>query len=286
LRTIRELKPKVVVLLGGSAVKSLIGIDYAKKVGEITQWIGWTIPSQQFNTFIVPTYHPSYLLRMGDDTVLRRIVRQNLSQAILCESKRLPTCDLNELKRSCDILTQNEDIERCLIDLGTREGICAFDFETDRLKPEHPDSAIVCVSFCIDGKKTIACRIDPTHYNLLADVMRNSKLKKIAQNLKFEHRWSLAVLKTKVRGWIADTMLQAHIEDNRSGITGLKFQTYVRFGIGDYASSVQPYFDSKTPNSPNKIKQVPIRQLLEYCALDSLFEWKLFKLQQKTLELE
>ena len=74
-----------------------------------------------------------------------------------------------------------------------------------------------------------------------------------------------------VNNWRWCSMHAAHVIDNRSKFTSLKFQVYVNFGIGDYDSSVSKYLKGKDPTRPNRIDEAPIEELLMYCGLDSLF---------------
>jgi hypothetical protein len=120
--------------------------------------------------------------------------------------------------------------------------------------------------------------------NLLA----NSQIGKIAQNMKFEESWSVVRLKQSVNNWIWDTMLAAHILDNRPGVTGLKFQVYTQFGVVDYSSEVESYLQSVDETSANSINRIMElvndkqgkEKLLKYCALDSIFEYRLSKIQR------
>jgi len=71
--------------------------------------------------------------------------------------------------------------------------------------------------------------------------------------------------------------------DNRSGITSLKFQTYVNFGVADYASGVYPYLvgsDYKNANSFNRVTELAETEqgrfkLMQYCGLDTVYEYRL-----------
>jgi hypothetical protein len=80
-------------------------------------------------------------------------------------------------------------------------------------------------------------------------------------------------------------MQAAHILDNRPGILGLKFQTYVNFGVVDYDSHIAPYLtsNSKNGNAFNRVDDIPIDDLLEYCAMDSLFEYRLAEIQRRLM---
>ncbi len=110
------------------------------------------------------------------------------------------------------------------------EGLAAFDYETTGLKPHARGHRIKCASvafspdvvyaFMMPGKKKDR---EP-----LIRFLRNRHIKKIASNIKFEEQWSNVRLGTEVKGWHWDTMLNAHVFDNRPGhITSIKFQAYV-----------------------------------------------------------
>jgi hypothetical protein len=84
-------------------------------------------------------------------------------------------------------------------------------------------------------------------------------------------------------------MLAAHIIDNRFGVTGLKFQSYVRFGVLGYDDDVAPYLKAKDSNSVNRIMELAetkegMRKLLLYNGIDSLMEYRLAVLQKLSLE--
>jgi hypothetical protein len=89
-----------------------------------------------------------------------------------------------------------------------------------------------------------------------------------------------------------DTMQATHIIDNRQGVTGLKFQTYVQFGVIDYASDVSPYLgsvDPKNGNSLNRIMELVKKpggkeMLMKYCGLDSIYEFRLAIKQMYAIE--
>jgi len=68
--------------------------------------------------------------------------------------------------------------------------------------------------------------------------------------------------------------------DNRSGISGLKFQAFVGFGVLGYDNEVSPYLKSKYSNEPNRIMELvqdreSFRKLLIYNGIDSLMEFRL-----------
>jgi hypothetical protein len=121
------------------------------------------------------------------------------------------------------------------------------------------------------------------------DLLKNKLIKKVCQNMKFEHMWSKEILNTTVKGWYWDTMLISHYLDNRTlQTTGLKFQTYVKFGVIDYSSKVEKALQAPESNEHNSLRQFVKsaknrQEVLRYNALDSIFTYRLFKLQETLL---
>ena len=109
------------------------------------------------------------------------------------------------------------------------------------------------------------------------DLLANRSIGKMAHNMKFEETWSVVRLRQPVANWEWDSMLASHVLDNRPGICSLKFQTYINFGIIDYESEVSPYLKSasKDGNALNRIFEADESKLMEYCALDSVYEYRL-----------
>jgi hypothetical protein len=110
----------------------------------------------------------------------------------------------------------------------------------------------------------------------------------VTGNCKFEDRWSKRILGVDVKGWWHDTMLAAHVLDNRGGISSIKFQAFVLLGQPDYDSSIKEYLKSRDPGGYglNRVKQAPIKPLLQYCGMDSLLEYLVAKKQKKLLKKE
>jgi len=281
IKTIKRLQPRVVVLLGLSAIKSLIGTEWGRDIGPMSRWAGWSIPSRAANAWVCPSYHPSYLMRSNEDLVLMQKAEGDLANAVsLASGQAPPILKLEELQRSVEVI---EDPQRALVrmrNLAKQSGVLAFDYETTGLKPERAEQRIVSVSFCLDGADTFACMLSKRHHSALSRILRNPKLKKVASNLKFEERWTRHVLGHPVANWHWDTMLAAHVLDNRSGITSLKFQVYVEFGVPDYEAHVEKLLKAKKANDINRIAEIHPRDLLIYNGMDSLLEYMLCQRQR------
>ena len=289
--TIERLKPKVIVLLGKFAVDSLIPYEWNEKIGDIGRWVGWRIPSQKFNAWICPVYHPSYVLRMQnrggyDDPAIFRIVAMQVKDALSLEDVPVPKLDIERVRKSVEVVSTVRDSALRLKDLASKSGLLTWDIETNRLKCESKGSRIYSVAMKLEDDPPLSCLLDESCYDALSAVLRNEKLLKIAHNAKYEHRVCLRVLKTRVRGWFWDSQLSAHILDNREGITGLKFQTFVNLGVC-YNEKVSRFLKAvdHTENGVNRIDEAPVRDVLEYGGADVVFTERLFRLQRKAFGL-
>jgi hypothetical protein len=107
---------------------------------------------------------------------------------------------------------------------------------------------------------------------------------KIAANAKFEERWTRKTFGHGINKWDFDTMLAAHLLDNKPGVCGLKFQAFVKLGQESYNDHIEPYLKADGSNEENRIKEIAIKELLIYNGLDSLLEWKLAKIQKREIE--
>ena len=165
----------------------------------------------------------------------------------------------------------------------------AFDFETTGLKPNGEGHRIVCCSVAVSEDEVYVFLMPktPKEREPWIKVLKNPEIKKIAQNCKFEFSWSQVRLDVEVQGFVHDTMLMSHILDNRQGITSLAFQVYVNFGNITFKDDTQEYLeaDKKDGNAKNRILElleIPggTEKLLRRNALDSIFEFRLYKKQE------
>ncbi len=283
LNALRELDPEVILLLGNAPVKSLIGWLWKEDPGGISRWAGWNIPCQRLNSWVCPTFHPSYLAR-EENPVLDKLWSKHLEEAFSLEGrpwKKVPDYP-SQVRRILDPRAAAFELRG----LAAGNQPVAFDYETDRIKPDHPDSQIVCCS-ASDGETTVAYPWVGEAVQATRDFLR-SPVPKIAANAKFEHRWTLAKLGCKVRNWVFDTMVAAHVLDNRPGITGLKFQSFVLLGQESYDDRVKPWMKSQGGgNAPNRlpeaVREGGLNGLLLYNGLDALLEWEIAQIQSKKL---
>jgi DNA polymerase len=280
-KIIEECKPKIIILLGNSAIYSLLGHRYKKELGGISKWRGYTIPDQDLGAWVCPTFHPSYVER-SEDGPEETIWKQDLKQAFQKSLEPFP-----------HLTEPTIDIIEDLSVLNKIEGEVAIDYETTGKKPHAPGHRIVCcaVADSVDHAYVFMMPHSRQERKPFIDLLANPKIGKIAQHMKFEEMWSVVRLKQNVQNWVWDTILATHILDNRPGVTGLKFQVYTQFGVVDYSSDVEPYLhstDDTNANALNKIMELikstqGKERLLKYCALDAVYEYRLSKLQREII---
>jgi DNA polymerase I-like protein with 3'-5' exonuclease and polymerase domains len=171
-------------------------------------------------------------------------------------------------------------IIRCIKGLINWGEPIAFDYETNCLKPEYPGAEIVSCSICWGDKHVIAFPWTEKIAEAM-DLLLKSPVRKIASNMKFEERWTKYVFGYPVQNWDWDTMLAAHVLNNSRGVTGLKFQSFVCLGQPNYERHIEHYLTPGRKQYLNRIREIPLKDLLIYNGMDSLLEMKLSQLQKK-----
>jgi uracil-DNA glycosylase len=280
-KEIEKLQPNLILLFGSSAAESVLGYLW-KESGEFTlsKWSDWIIPCREPNSWISVNYHPSYLER-EQNPLLNLLFRRNLKKALLKKTDK-PWKDIPNYENEIDLIYKSSEVIKLLKDIKGDK--VAFDYETNCIKPETPGAEIVCCSICIDGKKTFSFPWNNSIIEPFIDFLK-SPVKKISGNLKFEERWSRYLLKTKVNNWYWDTVLAGHILNNATGVTSVKFQSFVRLGLPPYNEHIEPYLELTKKGKLNRIREININDLLLYCGIDSLVEYKLMELQRKEMEI-
>jgi uracil-DNA glycosylase len=284
LNAIRETNPTVIVLLGQVAVRSLIGHVWKNDPGKISKWVGQQIPSQRYNAWICPNFHPSYLLHAKDEKsnypVMVKFFEKYLERAF-SKTKR-PWDEVPNFASQVEVIMDSDEAARIIRKMTRRGWPFAIDYETDRLKPDRPEKRIVTCSICWRGKRTIAYPWMGKARKATREALM-SPVPKIAANMKFEDRWTRREFGEAINNLYWDTMLNAHLIDNRDGVTGLDFQAFVVLGQESYYSHIESYLKAKDANSPNRITELDLRDLLLYNGLDSLLEWHIGMRQMNLL---
>jgi uracil-DNA glycosylase family 4 len=283
LKTIKELDPNVVILLGGTACKSLLPVLWKDEIGQVGQWGSWRIPSQVINAWVCPTFHPAYLIRQPGPTLEMKF-RQDIAAAVRLRSK--PWKVVPDYKSEVEVIYRPSEAGKAIREL-TRKAIrknipIAADYETTCLKPEYEGAEIVSCSMSM-GSWTISYPWAGETVEATSE-MWQTPIGKIASNMKFEDRWTRFFLGHPVRDWYWDTMIAAHLLDNREKVTSVKFQAFVLLGVKAWNEHIEPYLEStKEANHLNRIHELEVKDLLVYGGLDSKLEWLVAAKQIKAM---
>ena len=295
LALIKEKKPHMIIALGNSAVESIIGHSWKQNIGGISKWRGWTIPDREIGAWICPVFHPSFVVRQSGFPEVETIWLQDLKNALMCLDKPFPK---HRDERKGVIHVPDREVVPVLKHITSKyTGDVAFiDYETTGLKPHAFGHRIVCTSISPDPHEVYVFMGPKTKRTkgALADFLQSARVGKAASNMKFEHAWGLVRLGAHTQPWVWDTMIAAHVLDNRPGISSIKFQAYVHLGVADYSSHISPFLEGKAPgenpkseNAINRIFELIDQdggeELRTYCALDSLYEHQVGLIQMKQL---
>lgn len=290
LTEIKKHKPKVIILHGNSAISCAIGHRWKRdQGGGIGKWAGWAIPDREFNAWLCPTFHPSFIEHQQDqDGEVKVWWARDLAQAFAKVKEPLPT-----YKNEADCVEISMDVEGVL-DKIRKKGppLLAFDIEATGLKSYNTNiHETVATSFCYEDDRAYAIPAPSTAKQMkrLKLLLEHQSIGKIAANMKYEDNWMSILHGINISPWAFDTMQAAHILDNRPGITSLKFQAYVRFGVLGYDDEITPYLKAEDSMSTNKIKELvknkaSFEKLLLYNGIDSLLTYRLAKIQMKEIE--
>lgn len=278
LKTIQEFQPHIIVTLGRHALKSVIEPYWKSDVGPIEKWVGFKIPLEKH--WVCPTWHPSFLLR-EKSKVRDRLFARHLDEAFSLGD--VPDSPENKIRESVRVLMNEWEIIQALREIDEAGGWVAVDYETNCLKPEYPKAQIY--SFAVsNGETTISFPWFGNNVPKAVSIfLRSKKTRKIASNLKFEDRWTRKHLGHPVRNWGWDTMLAAHVIDNRPGICSLKFQAFVQLGVPSYNENIEPYLENVSGSYYNRIHEIGIETLCLYGGMDVGLEYWLCTQQTNLL---
>jgi uracil-DNA glycosylase len=281
LNAIQKYKPEVIILLGGSALDSLVGYLWGGAPGGIKMWAGFKIPCQRYNAWICSTFHPMYTeYRKAEGDVVTLLKFKEHIESFSKLSSR-PWKTVPKFEDEVQVIL-NAGVAADYIRAFTEE--IAFDFETTTLKPDGPKAEIWCCSVS-DGATTIAFPWRGEVIPAMKDLLLDERVKKYGWNAKFEQRWTRRKLGYRVRGWTQDGMLIAHGHDSRRNITKLDFQAFVKLGQERWDGYVGPYLKAVSGNDENRIRDADRTKVLRYCGMDSLLEAKIAQMQKKECKL-
>lgn len=198
IQTIREMLPKVVLCLGKIAFQQLVRVNANLEVIR-----GKVFYHPELNTYIIPTYHPTHILKMHDKMLVDRF-SSDLDTAIETLKRPEPR-RLSTIPKS---LSDPIDIKDYLISAVTKPAI-AVDLETSGLDARY--DKITDISLCVEPGKGIHIKWEVIQEFLpeLKNILISPSIEKVFHNASFDISF-LASVGIEVTTPIFDTMLAYH----------------------------------------------------------------------------
>ena len=230
---LKEAKPNLIVCLGTEAISSVMGRPIP-----VTKIRGRPLVSGRYKCWVLATYHPAYIMRQEKPYVkddLAAIWNRDLE--IICElfEKDVYSVLLNEGRGNHWVTDVDEAIE--LLDkMSASEKPVAFDYETNQLDPFVGVPTALLLGLANSKEEGFSILIpDPIPEDLHTAIASflTSSVPKLAQNSMFEGLWSRKIFGVCPKNVYRDTMLAAHLLDDRRGTKGLDWLTFTTFG-SDY----------------------------------------------------
>lgn len=284
LQAIEQYKPKIIILVGELAVQSVIAHRWKKNFDNIHKWRGFVIPDQDLMAWVCPVYDPATFDK--NEVEATTILENDIANIASYLHKKLPVYKEPKIEYISDLSVLDT----------IKVGEVAFDYETTGLKPHAKGHRIVCASVADtpDHVYTFLMPGSRKKRKPFTDLLQRREVYKMAHNMKFEDNWTNVRLGIGVNGWMFDSQIAAHQIDNRKGVTGLKFQTYVRLGVVDYDSEISPILKSvdDTSNGFNRIIEFMNKskenedKVLKYCAYDSINEYRIAIMQKREMNYD
>lgn len=287
LPIINEYKPKMILLLGKHALESIIGYRWHGSLDNMNKWRGFTIPDRHFNAWLCPVDSPIFVVEEDKEEV-RTIFRQDIQRALSKVNEPFP-------KYGSDNMADRVIIVNDFSKLPKNPSYVSFDYETTGIKPQAKGHRILTMAFGFDDEKAYACCTPQTRneMSVFLDWLENPNIKKWAHNMAYEDIWTKVRFRKIIKNWDWDSMIAAHVLDNRPYITSLKLQGYLYFGIDDYDSEIKPHMkllDEADGNSLNRMPELmndPVwrNKVLTYNGSDVLVQTWLTIQQRREMEL-
>ncbi|MGQ9697164.1 MAG: DNA polymerase [Armatimonadota bacterium] len=236
---IRQRSPKIVVLLGGTAAKAVLG------VGNIGEMRGAVLPCKELDMQVIVTYHPAAALYGGKEPGAQYV-------------------DLvRDLRRARRILNGVEVLVAPPVEYVEVADDDMFDALIERLRgvdrvavdvENASDGRLLCVGLSwTPGRSTVVTEEilrDPDKIARLDEALSHVGL--IAHNGKYDLRVMRENGFQKVGGLAFDTMLANYMLDERTGEHSLKTLAWRRLGVPRYDAEVAIYTTKGMENCPRQ----------------------------------
>jgi len=303
IKFIEQAKPKLIVGLGAVPLNAIIGTnDLSGSRGRF-----FAVQIGQHRCWFMPTYHPSYILRIAKDkhrplqSMMGHCFRMDVAKALEAVDG-LPTPQIHteqDVRAGIEVFDGSSGFDRALELLGRAKAakVKAVDLETRYLRPYTAGAGLMSVAVSFNDEYNFAFAID--HPQAKWTVAQKERLlkafaqllqddtTKVAHNAPFELEWLAWLYGPEIINHTAwdCTMMQAHFLDERKGnqwddtaraskYHGLDFLIRQNFGL-----SFKQLFETNKKDQ----SKTDLNELLVYNAADTKYTLKLYHIQKKAL---
>lgn len=288
-KLIYENKPKAILVLGDAGLMSLVGDDFSDR--STKRWRDHFINDEKFKTTIYSTFHPRIVVQDKFNKNIKSVFERDINK-FLKKSNILKFQEVPDYEENVTVLTTIKKVTDLLEYILRRKPLVYYDYESTGLKPFRSGHKIVSLGIAISSDKAYSFPIDFNSFWTASElkkiqllwkkILLDKKIKMVAHNIKFEDIWSKIIFGVRPRSVIWDTMNASHIIDNRSSYSGLKFQTFLTFGVRPYDKFIAPFLKAKNGEF-NTVEKAPFKELHTYCGLDCLYGYRLYEIQKTYL---
>jgi uracil-DNA glycosylase family 4 len=231
---IDTMKPSVIITLGSIPLAQLLDLGISLNIAR-----GHIYYHPQLECYIVPTWHPAYLLYAQDD-LIRKQFYKDIQQAVnLLSAPKVRT--ITSVPKS---LEDSIEIKK-FIDKLSEADVCAVDIETTGLNPRS--DRITDISFCMEPGEGI--HIEWRHilpyFDDLKRILESDKLKVIGQSFRFDAKF-LRAIGISPKNIYFDTMLAYHtltmsFEGEGKSLYSLEIMSWILTKEGNYKSILKEF---------------------------------------------
>ena len=282
---IDRLGPTHIITLGNLALQAVTGHS------GITNWRGKECTGLG-NTMVIPTYHPSVVLRSPKFMVQFKSDLYKASTLMTGGTRNFTPVihyvttkeTLRDLIRHLEMTSKNHDLYGSL------------DLETTTYDYWRPETHVMTMSICLDGINTWAIPMEHARSPWLGQTKKIMAYLKpyletefkffVGNNWKFDLHWMRMKYNVNVN-FGPDNMLISYANDENSP-HGLKYQSAIHCDAPHYDKDVvwPKEYDPVVDDIVKKVAeydQMNLMKLLEYNALDAYYTWHVYPAERDVL---
>jgi len=252
LEEIKEVKPKVICVLGSIALDAIL-----KRKG-ITRIRGniFEIEIEGIKVKVIPTYHPAYVLRFPE--------HPNYKEELLKDIKLVKKVSITDdykpekLAAVYKCVTEEDEIPAILNYINWIKEVKYFSYDIETTGFNFLKDKILCMSLSCKMQTAISftekLMMNPIIYKELKEILESKEILKMGHNFKFDNKF-LKTYGIEVKLPLFDTML-AHYLIDENNPHGLKDLAYRYTDMGGYDEGIDyKDFIETFKNNPIKIME-------------------------------